>query len=127
MTQIKGKEILVVEDDDDLREIISDAFSVYGAHTKTAKNGEAAFELVRANRFDVVISDIQMPGGDGLDLMKRIAQLPPPKPLCFLWTGHYGKSDFSLQALEVLKVFEKPFKTSEMIEAMGKFLAKKAD
>ncbi len=123
---VQGKSILIVEDDKTLREVMAEAFALHGAIPQVAENGERAFALVRANRFDAVVSDIQMPGGDGIELMKRIAQLPPPKPLCFLCTGHSGKSDSYNQLVEVIKVFEKPFRTKDMIAEIGQCLLKVA-
>ncbi|PID39416.1 MAG: two-component system response regulator [Proteobacteria bacterium] len=66
--------ILVVDDDDDLREILSCGIEASGSRCLTAKSGEAALAILQEQPVEVVISDVQMEGISGLDLCRRIKE-----------------------------------------------------
>ena len=67
--------ILLVDDEVDLREIISEEFTSAGALVTCAENGRKAFEVLQKNKFDIVFSDVRMTGGDGIELIQN-------HPLC---------------------------------------------
>jgi CheY-like chemotaxis protein len=71
-TKLKGLKILVAEDDQDLRECISENLTLCGASVITAENGKVAYELCLKEKVDVVLSDFRMPGGDGLTLLRAL-------------------------------------------------------
>lgn len=67
-----NKKILVVDDEEVMREFLLEVFSVQeplGAH-----NGEEALEMIRENAVGLVITDLKMPGMDGLTLLKKIKE-----------------------------------------------------
>ena len=65
-------QILVVDDDDDIRDILSYGIEASGCHCLTADSGEAALKVLEAEPLEVVISDVQMKGMSGLDLCRTI-------------------------------------------------------
>lgn len=125
MNFLEGISILVVEDDDALRESIVEMFDYAGAKVYNVDNGKDAFEMVKVQSFDIVFSDVRMGKGDGITLMKHLAAYPAPKPLCFLCTGHADISDPEAQEMGVLKVFEKPFKPSHIFEVLQQAIEKR--
>lgn len=85
---LTGFKILIVDDEADLREILSEDFSLQGATVFTAKNGREAYDVALKERPDVILSDVRMPGGDGVELLKRIrAKYDTTPPHVFLLTG----------------------------------------
>lgn len=82
-----GKSILVVDDEPDLREILSDEFQMLGATVETAPNGKTAWEKAKSRNFDLVISDLRMPGGDGVALTKELKRDVEKSPVVVLMTG----------------------------------------
>ena len=64
--------VLIADDDDDSREMVMAALASAGAMVRSADSAKAAFELFRAARPDVLVSDIGMPGEDGYALIRRI-------------------------------------------------------
>ena len=64
--------ILVVDDEKDILELLSGFLSQEGFHVETADGGRAALERVQDQSFDVVITDMRMPGMDGLEASKYI-------------------------------------------------------
>jgi signal transduction histidine kinase/CheY-like chemotaxis protein len=71
-----GLRVLVVEDDADSRELAAAVLRRCGADVTTLASAEGALELVRRDRPDVLLSDIAMPGEDGLALLRRLRRLP---------------------------------------------------
>lgn len=66
------KSILIVEDDADAREVLSLILNAEGFSVLTAEDGQQALELVNEARPDLIITDIQMPNIDGIELIKRM-------------------------------------------------------
>lgn len=68
--------ILVLEDDHDSLELITYLLRAFGFTVISADSGTAGYELALKQHFDLIISDIQMPGMDGLELVSRLKALP---------------------------------------------------
>ena len=73
---LKGVRALVVDDDEDNLELFSAALTACGAVVVTATRAEDALRVLSAQRVDVVVSDIAMPGGDGYWLIREVRRLP---------------------------------------------------
>lgn len=83
--------ILLVEDHDDTRMIITRLLQGFGYHVEPAETSGAAFEIFMAGEFDLVVSDLGLPDESGLELMKRIRQSRPEvRGICL---SGYGMSD----------------------------------
>lgn len=72
-----SKSILVVEDEDIIRETLSEFLSGEGFDVATAANVTDALNLVRERDYDVAICDVQLPDGDGVQLLRRLHRLNP--------------------------------------------------
>jgi signal transduction histidine kinase/CheY-like chemotaxis protein len=75
--RLRGVKVLAVDDDDDGREFVRTLLAARGAEVRTAASAEEALEALRREPPDVLLSDIGMPGTDGLTLMRAIRELPP--------------------------------------------------
>lgn len=73
--------ILVVDDDAGMRELMLLALRRHGWQTEGAADGREALSWLAQQRFDVVVTDIQMPRMDGLALLRAIRSLPQPMPV----------------------------------------------
>jgi signal transduction histidine kinase/ActR/RegA family two-component response regulator len=74
---LAGARVLVVDDEPDGRDLIETALSHCGADVATASSVAEALERIDAARFDVLVSDIGMPGEDGYALIRRVRALSP--------------------------------------------------
>lgn len=121
---LEGKQILLVDDEDFLREVLCEIFNSHGAITTSAENGTLAFDLLKAGKFDAVISDIRMPGGDGLSLAENINTLLDYRPKVFLCSGFNDIPPEKTNTLEVVEIFTKPFSVDKMVASVSKALQK---
>ena len=69
------KQILIVEDDAELREGLADVFANYGYITNQASNGAVAIELATASKYDLIITDFAMPIMNGYIMIKELKKL----------------------------------------------------
>jgi DNA-binding NtrC family response regulator len=75
-SNIRGH-ILIVDDESEIRDMLSRHFRFLGYQTDTANDGKEALAIMAEKRFDVVISDIMMPIMDGVTLLKHIGEQYP--------------------------------------------------
>ena len=74
---LSGVRVLLVDDDEDTREIIERVLARRGAGVVAVASAPAALEVFGRQRFDVLLVDIMMPGMDGYEFMRKIRALPP--------------------------------------------------
>ncbi|MBX3170967.1 MAG: response regulator [Candidatus Eremiobacteraeota bacterium] len=116
------EKILVIEDDDSLREDLVMVLSDEGYRVQSAASGLDALELANRQNFDLVVSDIRMAGMDGLDTLERLRQ-EQPSVATLIITGFTAEAD-SIRAvrLGVGDYLKKPFELSEFIAAVARQL-----
>src|SRR5512144_2530850 len=76
--------VLVVDDQDDVRRMLLRMLGVSNHETLAASSARDALELARQHPFDLVVSDVQMPGMDGVDLLRALHELDPDLPVLLL-------------------------------------------
>ncbi|MCK4606439.1 MAG: response regulator [candidate division Zixibacteria bacterium] len=76
--------ILVVDDDANLLELLADTLTTIGYKALGAKDGMQALQMLRQEKFDLMISDIKMPVMDGIDLLKKVRRYYPRLPVLFI-------------------------------------------
>ena len=106
--------ILVVEDDHGLREAIVDTLLLGGYDCQEADSGEAALLRLNDTAVDMVISDIQMGGMDGLTLLATIRQQYPQIPVLLMTA--YANIDGAVRAMRegAIDYLAKPFELTEL-------------
>lgn len=110
--------ILVVDDDEGQRSLLASFLSNQGFAVTTADSGEAAIPLIEQTRFDLLISDIRMPGLSGLDVLRRLRQENNPIPV-LLVTGYADVRD-AVGAMRdgAVNYLEKPIDLEELLESV---------
>lgn len=120
--QFEGLKFLVVDDEPDLREIIKDEFEFEGATVTEAENGRKAFEIFKKEQFSVVISDIRMPGGDGVSLARDIKDINFENPIVVLITGFADIQSDEAYDFGVEGFITKPFNLGPIRENITRLL-----
>lgn len=107
--------ILITDDDGDLRELLTEAVKNWGYEVSVAKDGEEALRKLRMERYDIVITDLMMPGMDGLTLLKKIKELDK-EILVIIITG-YATIETAVKAIETgaYDYIAKPFRLDELM------------
>jgi len=114
--------ILVVDDEPEILEILSDVLRRAGYEVQTAGNGRMAIEEVNNSPYDLVITDLNMPEVDGMAVLQHIIT-EFPDTLCIILTG-YGTIKGSVEAIKLGAVdyVAKPVKSEEMLMIVEKAL-----
>ena len=92
-----AKKILVVDDQESMREMLSELLQMMGYEARAVDGGQQALQSLQETETDLVITDLNMPGMDGIELMKRIKMLYPGLPVIII-TG-YGTFNTERQVL----------------------------
>lgn len=111
-----GFSILVADDEQDLREMIAETLELYGAKIVQAENGQQAVELMNKEKIDLVISDIRMPGGDGILFLNEVRKKDPQLPPFIFISGFSDFSEKEAFAKGAQAYFHKPFDMNKFIE-----------
>lgn len=113
---------LVVEDDAELRKGIAEAISNDGHEALQAENGKIAFDIMNDRSVHVVLSDVRMPGGNGLELLSNIGTLAN-RPLVIMMSGYSDVSELEAKQKGAVALLEKPFNYKSLREILSNVLA----
>lgn len=110
---------LVIEDSDASRLMISTLLNILGYSVDEAENGQAGLEKVRKARFDVVVTDIDMPVLDGFGFLAGLAELPGPRPAVVICSA-IDPTDARLRLPHAsgAVVVTKPFEPDDLANAL---------
>lgn len=118
---------IAVADDDSLhREVVATMLEREGHWVEVAANGRECLELVDSGAIDLVVTDVFMPGGDGLSLLAAIRGRQPQLPVIAMTGGLGGLSHPRFDAMRALgaqAVLAKPFTRRELTETAMRVLA----
>jgi CheY-like chemotaxis protein len=118
MSYLKDHLVLIVDDEPDLREmLVSELESI---HTKTleAKNGKEGINIVKKEKVDFVISDIRMPGGNGIEFLDETKKINLKKPIFLFITAFSDVSREELYAHGAESLISKPFDLPNLLESL---------
>jgi DNA-binding response OmpR family regulator len=106
--------IMIIEDDEEMRSLLKDFLEEEGFETDPVSNGVEALEKLSKDRFDLVITDIRMPGLTGLDILPGIRKRKPEAPIIVMTA--YGTDDMRRRSLErgATAYLEKPIPLSQL-------------
>ena len=110
--------ILVVDDDPDMRRLLSDFLLRRGYHVLEASNGKDAMFLAESDRIDVAILDKEMPGMNGLDVLSSMRQRCPALPIIFITA--FGGREVAEESRRRGAWFyiEKPFRVAMVVDTV---------
>lgn len=118
---IETLNILVVDDDDALRDAISMILETAGHCVKLAPGGREALELMEQQPFNLVITDLRMSPMDGLELLARIRTINPQLPVLLMTA--FGDVDKAVAAMRggACEFLMKPFESSVLLENVRRY------
>lgn len=112
--------ILVVEDNNDFRELLCDMLEMLGHSVENEASAEQALAALNANKPDLVITDLTLPGMSGLELARQIHDSDPE--ISLILSSGYGMSVGTQLDFKV-GVLSKPYSLNQLIQAIGQVTA----
>lgn len=121
---LQGKRVLVADDEEIIRETIADVLSKVGALPVMARDGDEAIAMTRAQRFDLVLSDIKMPNKSGYEVFAAAKQADQRCPVILITGFGYDPEHSIVRASRegLAGVLFKPFKVDQLLELIEKAL-----
>lgn len=114
--------LLVVDDEHDLTELLSEFLGSEGYDIKTAVDGEQAIRILEAERFDAVLLDILMPKRNGIDVLKYITKNHPATKTVMV-TGHSDlRSAVEARQLGAAEFITKPYHLQTILSTLQRVL-----
>jgi nitrogen regulation protein NR(I) len=116
------KQVLIVDDEPNLRKILAAQLSRDGYDVLLAEDGEQGLALLREHHIDLVVTDLKMPKVDGMTLLREALTEQPELPIVMI-TAH-GTVDTAVEALKLgaFDYLTKPFDKDEVRQIVGKAL-----
>lgn len=115
--------ILLAEDDESMRRFLAAALRRAGHDVQDYEDGDSALEALEREVFDLLLTDIVMPGMDGIELARRGAELDPAMKIVFI-TGFAAVALSSGAPTPAgAKVLSKPFHLREIVDEVDKVMA----
>jgi DNA-binding response OmpR family regulator len=120
-----GPRILHVDDDPDIRLLMSASMQEFGYQVLTAGTIAEAMQLAQKFRFDLCILDVKLPDGTGIDLCRKLRELFPTTPMLY-YSGHADVAS-SAQALQICgdAYIKKPVSIDELHTTIAYWLEHK--
>ena len=117
--------ILVVEDEPDFRNMVAHELGEEGYGVATAADGLSALTHLAESEFDVVVTDVRMPGASGVEVL-RAARTRTPETEIVMTTG-YASLDLAIECLRAgaFDFVQKPFNIVDLVSTVGRALAQK--
>lgn len=107
--------ILVIDDEESIRNTLQEILEYEKYEVDLASEGNEGLEFIKQNTYDVILSDIKMPGLDGIEVLERVIRLQPDAPVIMI-SGH-GNIDTAVEAIKkgAYDFIEKPLDLNRLL------------
>jgi DNA-binding NtrC family response regulator len=124
---VKEKSILVVDDDEQMRIALTEALSRIGYRITAASNGYEAIEIYGRDVFSLIITDVKMPGMNGIELLRVIKETDPECPVVVITA--FGTIDNAVEAMKAgaYDYILKPFSIEKLQEIVERAISNQKD
>jgi PAS domain S-box-containing protein len=114
----KKVNILIVEDEEDVRNVLKDILTQEGHRVETASNGKLGIEKFKKNNFDMVLTDLGMPGMSGWQVAEKIKAINGKVPIALItgWGIDLKKSEMKEKGIDF--IVKKPYKLDQLVSVV---------
>ena len=121
-TGLDRPRVLVVDDEEAVRDLIAKTLTMADYEVNTATDGQSALDLLKDTDFDLLITDLKMPGMDGLNVIRQARKLSPSLPIIII-TG-YSTEASAIEAINlgVCGYLTKPFRLPRILSVAARAL-----
>jgi DNA-binding response OmpR family regulator len=127
---IKGKRIMVVDDESDLTLFYRMSLEYHGFEVEAFNDPKKALSNFKPDYYDLIILDIKMPGMDGFELYREIQKIDSKVKVCFLTASELYYKEFRAKeysALDKDLFIRKPIANEELIKEIDRLIENKED
>lgn len=116
--------ILIVDDSRSIRELLTSVLNGAGFAVSSAEDGEDGLKMAKSNKFDLVITDVNMPIMDGIELLKSLRTLPDYafRPILILTTEFSQEMKMKGKSAGATGWLVKPFDPTKLIDVIKRLL-----
>jgi len=118
--------ILVVDDEEFIRDIVRECLSSTGHNVMAAGNGESAIGLIKQNHYDIIFLDLSMPKRDGVEILRDIEVIDPNSTVVIISGRSEEQLPDEISEGGAYKIIKKPFSVDQIQEAVASVLGAEA-
>lgn len=117
------KQVLVIEDEENTLDAIKDIFLKMDCRVDTASDGERGFQLINENSYDLVVTDLKLPGKSGFEILETLKDISPVTRVIIITA--YGEPNSTDDAGKrgAFSCLKKPFRMKEMMTVAERALS----
>jgi len=119
-TTLRNLNILLIDDDEWIRDSLSMFFENEGCHLNTLEDAEKALEIIECDHFDIMIVDYKLPGMNGLDFLKRIKNAYPDLKMILITAYRNDEITDEAGKIGITQIIDKPFTTSTVEQCLSR-------
>jgi DNA-binding NtrC family response regulator len=119
---MKGKPVLIVDDEKNIRLTLSIALESMGLEIDTAMNGEEALVKLGQKEFGLILLDLKMPGMDGMEVLQKVSEIRPDIRVIIITAHGTIESAVDAMKLGAVDFIQKPFSPDEIRELVSKVI-----
>src|SRR3954471_20527267 len=114
------RSILIVDDEEPIRQVLTEVLGGHGYVVRAAADGEEALRELSARDYDAIVTDVRMPKMDGLSLVRAVQQVAPEATVIVM--SAYGSHDLAIEAMKAgaYDYLGKPFRPDEVLLVLRK-------
>jgi len=117
------KRILIVDDDPDVHGLLRATLDAPDRHIESAYDGSSGLQLVESTPYDLVLTDLNMPGLDGMTLLERIREVQPETPVVVMTVANTPENIVRAIRERAFSYFSKPFTVNAVTEMVERALS----
>jgi PAS domain S-box-containing protein len=120
--QITTRKLLVIDDEKDVLHLVQEMLRMAGHEVTAFNDGREALEWIEGGEFDLVFTDLGMPGVNGWDIAKKVKECKPDVPVVMIsgWGAQYEDQDLKSRGIDL--VLSKPLSYQQLLGAIEKML-----
>ena len=120
--KLKNMKTLLVDDDGLIRDSLSMAFLSRGCSIRTVENAEEGIEVLKQERFDIIVSDFKLPGKNGMEFFKKTG-MSQAGSVNVLISGNIQEDELgSKEKLGIHEFLEKPFTVMTLADTLARLI-----
>jgi len=112
--------VLIVEDEKDIRDVLSEMIEMFGYRVALLENGLDAWNRISAESFEIVVTDLGLPGLNGIDLLKRMRAHGIDIPVLIITGVGFESKLHEFTGFMSWDYLQKPFKMNDLKEKLSK-------